>query len=549
MFAMPHNADGAAAAGSGCGQCSGGGAPARGQPGQDGSQAKAKKGKGGGRGVSTPAAPPPRLVLTPERVQGIINNLRGFQGELLAAQLAPGVVDVVAQGGHVWVEVKNQEAFGLESVHWTGAGKGAGKGLRRQVEELVAVAAAPQHWRRWRPPAVVLFFPDPSLAHPAVVRELRALGAHTLLDMFGGPRERRRWTQLRSRLQVVDTQAHPEELSDRCRALLSECLGRDQLAVFGLGDGRRAPASLDEVLDVAVVGGGPCGLACALALLQVLPAGTKLKATTAAEGAATAAAGATADEQQQQQLYELDVVRTGPGPQRGQRVVVRARHVIAADGYFSRVRRTAGDGRTPVFRERLTWRGSGSSTGAAGPTALRRLLATFRHLPPDLLQLLAAAPPHTVTEHGISFHDVEGFVQGAWARGRLLAVGDAAHSGPTDGQGANLAMEDAAVLGACVRKHGLGPEAFAAWEAARQPRVAAILGDRTPNAAVLTEWSREAVRTTLLGKLAARPAFTPQPASSYVDVNGVSNTMGFSYEPPGPPPPPPAAAASAPASP
>ncbi|PNW86360.1 hypothetical protein CHLRE_02g083450v5 [Chlamydomonas reinhardtii] len=416
---------------------------------------------------------------------------------------------------------------------------------------------------------------------------------------------------------------------------------------------------------------------------------------TAAEGAATAAAGATADEQQQQQLYELDVVRTGPGPQRGQRVVVRARHVIAADGYFSRVRRTAGDGRTPVFRERLTWRGSvarsdllgaaggraprpvwldpeqdpqgavsshvwtpmgpegrpppgppetlvlvypagasgrlvfaafaplsrllaageqwpapaeageekgagkaeaeggeagdgpvsvhlgGSSTGAAGPTALRRLLATFRHLPPDLLQLLAAAPPHTVTEHGISFHDVEGFVQGAWARGRLLAVGDAAHSGPTDGQGANLAMEDAAVLGACVRKHGLGPEAFAAWEAARQPRVAAILGDRTPNAAVrtpliqqaaferlwsaeqvaaaaaaaagaaagagaegaegagseggvplevaaqvaaaaaaggeaaaaevLTEWSREAVRTTLLGKLAARPAFTPQP--------------------------------------
>ena len=61
---------------------------------------------------------------------------------------------------------------------------------------------------------------------------------------------------------------------------------------------------------------------------------------TAAEGAATAAAGATADEQQQQQLYELDVVRTGPGPQRGQRVVVRARHVIAADGYFSRVRRT-----------------------------------------------------------------------------------------------------------------------------------------------------------------------------------------------------------------
>lgn len=27
---------------------------------------------------------------------------------------------------------------------------------------MLAVAAAPQHLRRWRPPAVVLFFPDPS---------------------------------------------------------------------------------------------------------------------------------------------------------------------------------------------------------------------------------------------------------------------------------------------------------------------------------------------------------------------------------------------------
>ena len=48
--------------------------------------------------------------------------------------------------------------------------------------------------------------------------------------------------------------------------------------------------------------------------------------------------------------------------------------------------------------------------------------------------------------------------QGAWARGRLVHVGDAAHAGPPDGTGANFALEDAAVLGACVRKHGLGPE-------------------------------------------------------------------------------------------
>ena len=59
--------------------------------------------------------------------------------------------------------------------------------------------------------------------------------------------------------------------------------------------------------------------------------------------------------------------------------------------------------------------------------------------------------------------------QGAWVRDRLVLVGDAAHTAPPDGQGANLALEDAAVLGACVRKHGLGPEvrAHAVCAAAR----------------------------------------------------------------------------------
>ncbi len=37
-----------------------------------------------------------------------------------------------------------------------------------------------------------------------------------------------------------------------------------------------------------------------------------------------------------------------------------------------------------------------------------------------------------------------------------MLLGDAAHTGPADGQGANLALEDAAELGARVRRHGLG---------------------------------------------------------------------------------------------
>ncbi|KXZ42456.1 hypothetical protein GPECTOR_145g747 [Gonium pectorale] len=92
-------------------------------------------------------------------------------------------VDVVAQEGHCWIEVKNQEPFGLESVHWAGHAPGASrrvKGLRRQVAELLAVASHPTHARRWRAPAVVVFFPgpDPGCAHPDVVAELRAMGAH-----------------------------------------------------------------------------------------------------------------------------------------------------------------------------------------------------------------------------------------------------------------------------------------------------------------------------------------------------------------------------------
>ena len=37
----------------------------------------------------------------------------------------------------------------------------------------------------------------------------------------------------------------------------------------------------------------------------------------------------------------------------------------------------------------------------------------------------------------------------------MVLVGDAAHSGPSDGQGANLALEDAVVLAHMVKQHGL----------------------------------------------------------------------------------------------
>ncbi|GIL53321.1 hypothetical protein Vafri_8950, partial [Volvox africanus] len=52
-------------------------------------------GGGGGGNMNINIVGGRLLELTSERVQGIVNNLRGFQGELLAAQTAPGVVGVL----------------------------------------------------------------------------------------------------------------------------------------------------------------------------------------------------------------------------------------------------------------------------------------------------------------------------------------------------------------------------------------------------------------------------------------------------------------------
>uniref|UniRef100_A0A383WBF6 DUF1308 domain-containing protein n=1 Tax=Tetradesmus obliquus TaxID=3088 RepID=A0A383WBF6_TETOB len=81
-------------------------------------------------------------------------------------------VDVVAHEGLTWIEVKNQELFGLDSVHWQGSSHT--KGLAQQVAALQAVAAAPVNSRRWRCPAVVVFFPSGVSAEVAAA--LRAMG-------------------------------------------------------------------------------------------------------------------------------------------------------------------------------------------------------------------------------------------------------------------------------------------------------------------------------------------------------------------------------------
>jgi FAD-dependent urate hydroxylase len=69
-----------------------------------------------------------------------------------------------------------------------------------------------------------------------------------------------------------------------------------------------------------------------------------------------------------------------------------------------------------------------------------------------------------------------------WHNGRMVIIGDAAHApSPSSGQGASMAAEDAVVLAKCLRDLPDVPQALAAYERLRRPRVERIVaqGART----------------------------------------------------------------------
>jgi 2-polyprenyl-6-methoxyphenol hydroxylase-like FAD-dependent oxidoreductase len=70
-----------------------------------------------------------------------------------------------------------------------------------------------------------------------------------------------------------------------------------------------------------------------------------------------------------------------------------------------------------------------------------------------------------------------------WTRGRVTLLGDACHSMlPMMAQGAVMAMEDGMVLGRCVAKYGVGPEALQHYEAVRHERANRCVAASTDNA-------------------------------------------------------------------
>lgn len=94
-----------------------------------------------------------------------------------------------------------------------------------------------------------------------------------------------------------------------------------------------------------------------------------------------------------------------------------------------------------------------------------------------------------------------------WSRGAVGLIGDAAHAtGPHDGQGASMALEDALVLAECLTGGASPPQALRRYEALRRPRVEEIIrrSDRTGRQKFPSSERAREVRDQLLPHLLQR---------------------------------------------
>eukprot|EP00854_Cymbomonas_tetramitiformis_P012053 gene12053-14241_t len=114
--------------------------------------------------------------------------------------------------------------------------------------------------------------------------------------------------------------------------------------------------------------------------------------------------------------------------------------------------------------------------GTDDDTGKSRCLKAMGDYPQLVLDVIQATPDPVVTEHGYYIRPADSLPDDGWCTGGITLVGDAAHLAPPDGQGLNLALEDAAVLGWHLKQEGtLSVDALRSYERERSPRVEAIL--------------------------------------------------------------------------
>lgn len=109
----------------------------------------------------------------------------------------------------------------------------------------------------------------------------------------------------------------------------------------------------------------------------------------------------------------------------------------------------------------------------ADPAAEHAALShELRRWPVPVPALLAATDPDTVLRNDV--FDLEPLP--TWVRGGVCLLGDAAHPmQPNLGQGACQALEDAEVLGACLRAETAAASAFARYETVRKRQADAVV--------------------------------------------------------------------------
>jgi len=195
--------------------------------------------------------------------------------------------------------------------------------------------------------------------------------------------------------------------------------------------------------------------------------------------------------------------------------VVDSPLLIGADGIHSRVRAQMHPGQPPLhWGGAMMWRGVSRARPLRGGAAfvglgtLRQRMVIYPLSVPDadgLAEINWIAEVTQDTTHGAQrdswftpvptdgfaphfadwrweWLDVPALIAGApqafenpmidrdplptWVQGRVGLLGDAAHPMmPTGSNGASQAIVDARVLGACLRDHGVGPRALAAYDA------------------------------------------------------------------------------------
>lgn len=137
----------------------------------------------------------------------------------------------------------------------------------------------------------------------------------------------------------------------------------------------------------------------------------------------------------------------------------------------------------------------------------QRLLELFQDDQPCIREIIAAAEE--------TFPDFPSYAlpkqPASWHKGPVVLLGDAVHAiSPSSGQGASMALEDAAVLAACLRDIPDLEQAFAAYEQARRERTTKMfdLGQRGDSGKFVTgsarQWFRD-LTTPIFLKLFANP--------------------------------------------